>query len=66
MSAPDTGMVPLAGAPAEDPIKGAIQDKESGIVEDGNPVAPDQFDERFETSRWEIWYVPNHFLRSYH
>ena len=38
---------------AEDPKKGGIE--ASSLAEAERPVAPDQFDPRFETSKWEIW-----------
>ncbi|KAI9846802.1 MAG: hypothetical protein M1837_003651 [Sclerophora amabilis] len=45
--------VALAGAPAEDPIKDDLGlHEEEG---DDRPVAPDQFDEKYETTRKEIW-----------
>lgn len=49
MAANDPGLAPL-GALAEDPTKGAV-----GVPEEDVPVAPDQFDERFETTKKEIW-----------
>ena len=39
---------------AEDPTKGGIEGL-TASSEDDQPVAPDQFDPRYETSRWEIW-----------
>jgi MFS-type transporter involved in bile tolerance (Atg22 family) len=46
--AANPGILPLPLA--EDPIKGGL----SGTTEE-RPVAPDQFDPRYETTRWEIW-----------
>lgn len=54
MSAPNPGLAQLA-APGEDPTKGMVEDKDGAIREEERPVAPDQFDEKYETSRWEIW-----------
>lgn len=55
MASNDPGLAPL-GASAEEPTKGSVvQQTKNGLVEEDHPVAPDQFDERFETSRWEIW-----------
>ena len=59
MAAPDPGfaVMPLA----EDPKKGAIE----GNSEDSSdelPVAPDQFDPQFETSRWEIWAYYSYYI----
>ncbi|KAI9758886.1 MAG: hypothetical protein M4579_002770 [Chaenotheca gracillima] len=42
--------VALASAPAEDAIQG-----DQSPLDDGKPVAPDQFDPQYETSRKEIW-----------
>ena len=53
MAANDPGLAPLS-APAEDPTGGVIEGK-NGIVEEEKPIAPDQFDEKYETSRLEIW-----------
>jgi len=50
MAANDPGLAPLS-APAENPVKGAID--VPGV--DDTPVAPDQFDPKYETTRWEIW-----------
>lgn len=38
---------------AEDPKKGGIE--AGSLPEEERPVAPDQFDPHYETSRWEIW-----------
>lgn len=50
MASNEPGLAPLS-ALGDDPIKGAVDVP----VETDTPVAPDQFDERYETSRWEIW-----------
>lgn len=50
MAANDPGLAPLSAA-AEDPVKGAVD----GDSNEDTPVAPDQFDERYETTRREIW-----------
>ncbi|KAK1914022.1 hypothetical protein P3342_007268 [Pyrenophora teres f. teres] len=49
MASNEPGLAPLS-APAFDPTKGAVD-----VPVEDTPVAPDQFDERFETSRWELW-----------
>lgn len=54
MASNDPGLAPLA-APAEEPYKGAVHQTKDGLVEEEQPIAPDQFDERFETTRLEIW-----------
>ena len=46
---PDFAPMPMA----ENPLKGPVE--ALGAPEDDQPVAPDQFDERYETSRWEVW-----------
>lgn len=56
MAANDPGFAPLATVEKDDPLKGAYEKEEDGtIIEDERPVAPDQFDERFETTKKEIW-----------
>jgi hypothetical protein len=50
MAANDPGLAPL-GALAEDPVKGAID--VPGDTE--TPIAPDQFDPKYETTKGEIW-----------
>ena len=45
---------------AEDPTKGGI-----GVGNDNGdeePVAPDQFDPRYETSHWEIWAYYSYYI----
>jgi hypothetical protein len=49
MASNDPGLAPL-NAPAEDPTKGAVD-----VPVDDTPVAPDQFDPKYETTRKEIW-----------
>ena len=49
MAANDPGLAPL-NAPAEDPVKGAID-----VPGADTPVAPDQLDEKYETTKKEIW-----------
>jgi hypothetical protein len=49
MAANDPGLAPL-GALAEDPTKGAVD-----VPTDHAPVAPDQFDPKYETTKKEIW-----------
>ena len=52
MASNDPSLAPFT-ATAEDPTKGAI-DSSTGAGTD-RPVAPDQFDEKFEATKWEIW-----------
>ena len=49
MASAEPGLATLS-APAEDPIKGAID-----VPVEDTPVAPDQFDPKYETTRKEIW-----------
>jgi len=51
MAAPEPGFAMMPAA--EDPRKGGLE--LSGTPEDEQPVAPDQFDPKYETTRWEIW-----------
>ena len=51
MAANDPGFAAMPTA--EDPQKGGIE-RDSDINEE-QPVAPDQFDPEYETTRWEIW-----------
>ena len=55
MASNDPGLAPM-GANAEDPMKGAVEeDKDGRLIEDDRPVAPDQFDEKYQTDKREIW-----------
>ena len=53
MASNDPGFAQL-GSEAHEPIKGAVH-RSVDLEEAESPVAPDQLDERFETTRWEIW-----------
>lgn len=59
MAAPDPGfaVMPLA----EDPQKGSIENP-SQDPSDELPVAPDQFDPQYETTRWEIWAYYSYYI----
>jgi len=55
MASNDPGLAQVA-APAEDPTKGDVEvSKDGSLVEEERPVAPDQFDERYQTGKYEIW-----------
>ena len=58
MAAPDPG---FAVMPPEQPQKSgiAISSQDS---HDELPVAPDQFDPQYETSRWEIWAYYSYYI----
>jgi len=51
MAAPDPGFAMMPAA--EDPQKAGLETY--GTSEADQPVAPDQFDPNYETTRWEIW-----------
>ena len=55
-SDPGFAVMPLA----EDPIKGGIENDSDTSEE--QPVAPDQFDTKYETSRWEIWAYYSYYI----
>ncbi|KAK1067459.1 hypothetical protein LTR74_006320 [Friedmanniomyces endolithicus] len=61
MASAAPGLAQVA-ASAEDPSKGMVEDGKDGLVEQDHPVAPDQYDERFETSRWEIWAYYSYYI----
>ena len=46
---------------AEDPQKGSIE-KLSQDSSEELPIAPDQFDPQYETSRWEIWAYYSYYI----
>lgn len=55
MAANDPGLAQVANA-SEDTTKGSIAlDKDGHLVDDERPVAPDQYDPKFETGKYEIW-----------
>jgi len=58
MASNDPGLAAL-NAPAEDPLSGAVE-KYGAYVEE-HPVAPDQFDDKYITTKSELyawyWYV---------
>jgi len=58
MASNDPGFAAL-NAPAEDPLRGAVE--KYGTYEEEHPVAPDQFDDNYITTKWELyawyWYV---------
>ena len=69
MSAPNAGIAAAAtGVDAEDPKKdGDIVSAHGNTFDEEHPIAPDQFDPKYETTKWEIWayyayYVGNNGL----
>ncbi|KAF2209543.1 hypothetical protein CERZMDRAFT_113872 [Cercospora zeae-maydis SCOH1-5] len=61
MASTDPGLAQTA-ASAEDPTRGAVQKKNGSLVETEHPVAPDQHDIRYETSRNEIWAYYSYYI----
>lgn len=59
MAANDPGLA-LATAPGEDATKSATDD--TTIIEDDRPVAPDQFDPKWETTRGEIFAYYSYYI----
>lgn len=55
MASNDPGLA-AATAPAEDPLRGAVE--KYGAYEEEQPIAPDQFDPKLETTKLELyaWY----------
>jgi hypothetical protein len=66
MASNDLGPAPqMVGAAAEDTIKGdvAVRNKSGDlIVEDGKPVAPDQFEPKYETGKYELWAYYSYYI----
>lgn len=68
MSVANAGIAAAAtSAEAEDPFKDVKVDGQTGLEDDDRPVAPDQFNPKYETTRWERWayyfyYVGNNGL----
>ncbi|MCJ1379828.1 hypothetical protein MMC17_002931 [Xylographa soralifera] len=56
MSATDPGFAMMPTA--EDATKGGIE----FASEDEHPIAPDQFDPQYETSKWEIWAYYSYYI----
>ena len=62
MAANDPGLGPLA-AEKHDPPKGAVEEEMDGtLVEEDRPVAPDQVDPKFTTSKYEIWAYYSYYI----
>lgn len=53
----------LSAEEKDDPTKGAIEkDSDGDVVEEDRPIAPDQFDERYETTKKEIWAYYSYYI----
>ncbi|KAI9688684.1 MAG: hypothetical protein M1822_001041 [Bathelium mastoideum] len=61
MAANDPGLAPLA-ADAEDTKKGGLEEHAGVPEESDRPVAPDQFDEKYETTKLEIWAYYSYYI----
>ena len=67
MAANDPGLAPMA-APALDPAKGMValdkdeETRDGMLIQEEMPIAPDQFDAKYETSRWEIWAYYSYYI----
>ena len=62
MAANDPGLAQVA-ADKHEPNKGAIEEERDGtVVERETPVAPDQFDEKYVTSKSEIWAYYSYYI----
>lgn len=65
MAAPDP-VLPAAFAPAEDPVQSSsIEKRPDGTLveeDDEQAVAPDQFDPRYETNKYEIWSYYSYYI----
>lgn len=62
MAANDPGLS-LVAADVEDPKKGAVEEEKDGtLMEDDRPVAPDQFEEKYLTSKHEIWAYYSYYI----
>jgi len=69
MASNDLGPAPvLAGTPAtaDDAIRGDAEVRSTGkgsVVElNAKPVAPDQFDDRYETGKYELWAYYSYYI----
>lgn len=63
MAAADPGFAATSAVFAVDPTKGMVEEQKDGtMVEEEQPVAPDQFDERYETTRLEIWSYYSYYI----
>ncbi|CAK4031944.1 Autophagy-related 22 [Lecanosticta acicola] len=65
MASADPGLSALSAlsAPAEDPLHGDVEKLPNGeLVEEDHPVAPDQFDPQYETSKYEIWSYYSYYI----
>ena len=57
MAAPDPGFAVMPDEHTKGALTGLSQDSSDEL-----PVAPDQFDPQYETSRWEIWAYYSYYV----
>lgn len=66
MASNDVGPAPvLVGTSGDDAIRGDVEVRNSkgSIVEaDAKPVAPDQFEEKYETGKYELWAYYSYYI----
>lgn len=58
MSVPNAGPTPVALAIDAEDVRKSLPDINATGQPDSDedrPIAPDQFDPKYETSKWEIW-----------
>ncbi|KAI9691263.1 MAG: hypothetical protein M1820_009821 [Bogoriella megaspora] len=61
MASNDPGLAPFA-AEAVDAKRGGPEEHDGVIEESERPIAPDQFDEKYETTRWETWAYYSYYI----
>ena len=63
MSVPNAGIIAAAeNAESKDPPPGPTRQSISDDRIDVARIAPDQFDPRYETSRWEVWAYYSYYV----
>jgi len=68
MASNDLGPAPvMVGTPAhaDDAIRGDVEvrtPKGSVVEADAKPVAPDQFDQKYETGKYELWAYYSYYI----
>lgn len=66
MASNDVGPAPvLVGVSGDDAIRGSVEVRttKGSIVEaDAKPVAPDQFEDKYETGKYELWAYYSYYI----
>ena len=63
MSVANAGMVVAATYPEAEDSKNTNPELDyANTPEDVHPVAPDQFDPKYETTKWEIWAYYSYYI----